>query len=67
KTEQAEKASRKPAKKQAATLIHEDLARQISRRLGVKARISGRGGRGRVTLDFNSEDDLQNIVDALLE
>ncbi len=67
KTEQAEKASRKPAKKQTATLIHEDLARQISRRLGVKARISGRGGRGRVTLDFNSEDDLQNIVDALLE
>ena len=67
KTEQAEKASKKPAKKQTATLIHEDLARQISRRLGVKARISGRGGRGRVTLDFNSEDDLQNIVDALLE
>lgn len=67
KTEQAEKESRKPAKKQTATLIHEDLARQISRRLGVKARISGRGGRGRVTLDFNSEDDLQNIVDALLE
>ncbi|MBR0376711.1 MAG: ParB/RepB/Spo0J family partition protein [Firmicutes bacterium] len=67
KTEQAEKASKKPAKKQTATLIHEDLARQISRRLGVKARINGRGGRGRVTLDFNSEDDLQNIVDALLE
>ena len=67
KAEQAEKASKKPAKKQTATLIHEDLARQISRRLGVKARISGRGGRGRVTLDFNSEDDLQNIVDALLE
>lgn len=67
KAEQAEKASKKAAKKQAATLIHEDLARQISRRLGVKARISGRGGRGRVTLDFNSEDDLQNIVDALLE
>ena len=67
KTEQAEKASKKPAKKQTATLIHEDLARQISRRLGVKTRISGRGGRGRVTLDFNSEDDLQNIVDALLE
>ena len=67
KTEQAEKASKKPAKKQTATLIHEDLARQISRRLGVKARISGRGGRGRVTLDFNSEDDLQNIVDALVE
>ena len=67
KAEQAEKASKKPAKKQTATLIHEDLARQISRRLGVKARINGRGGRGRVTLDFNSEDDLQNIVDALLE
>ena len=67
KTEQAEKASKKPANKQTATLIHEDLARQISRRLGVKVRINGRGGRGRVTLDFNSEDDLQNIVDALLE
>ena len=67
KTEQAAKLSRKQPKKQTATLVHEDLARRISRRLGVKARITGRAGRGRVTLDFNSEDDLQNIVDALLE
>ena len=67
KTEQANKLSRKQPKKQTATLVHEDLARRISRRLGVKARITGRAGRGRVTLDFNSEDDLQNIVDALLE
>ncbi|MBR5429017.1 MAG: ParB/RepB/Spo0J family partition protein [Firmicutes bacterium] len=59
-------AEKKPARKQTSTLIHEDLARQISRQLGVPARITGRGSRGRVELDFNSEDDLQNILDALL-
>lgn len=67
KEERARKAAKAPAKKQTSTLLHEDIARQISRRLGVKARITGRGGRGRVVLDFNSEDDLQNILDAILK
>lgn len=67
KSEQAEKQEQRPAKKHTATLLHEDIARQLSRRLGVKVRISGQGGRGRVTLDFNSEDDLQNILDAIME
>lgn len=64
KFKQAE--SKKPKRKQTAALIHQEAADQLSHRLGVKVRISGRGGRGRVTLDFNSEDDLQNILDVIL-
>ena len=66
KEDRSRREERRPAKKQTATLLHEDLARQLSRSLGVKVRITGRAGRGRVTMEFNSEDDLQNIVDAVL-
>lgn len=48
-------------------LIHDDIARQFSARLGLRATIVGRGSRGKVVLEFTSEDDLQNICDAILE
>ncbi len=47
-------------------LIHQDIARRFSSRLGVKTRIEGKEGRGRVILEYGSEDDLQNIIDAIL-
>ena len=53
-------------KKQTATLLHEDIARSLSQQMGVKVKITGRAGKGRVVIDYNSEDDLQNIMDAIL-
>jgi len=65
-------AEMKEAKKKAAprrtrsVLLHDELARAMSDRLGMKVRMQGKEGRGRVIIDYTSEDDLQNLADALL-
>lgn len=39
------------------------LQQQISEKLGAKVRIqSGKGGRGKLTIDFNSADELEGII-----
>jgi ParB family chromosome partitioning protein len=40
-----------------------DLEERMQRWLGTKVRITGRGGRGRVTVEYSSVDDLTRIVD----
>ena len=54
-------------RKSRSQLLHDDIARDFSSRIGVKVRITGSQGKGRVILDFNSEDDLQNIIDAIMK
>ena len=61
-----EKKSVKKAQKQRKDLLHADIAHAFSSQLGVKVRLEGRENRGRVVIDYNSEDDLQNIIDAIL-
>lgn len=58
----------KPAAKRSSQseLLHQDLAREFSSRLGVRVQVQGRGQHGRVVIDYTSEDDLQNIADAIL-
>lgn len=48
-------------------VLHEDIARQCSARLGLRVRVTGSQGRGRVVIDYHCEDDLQNILDAILK
>lgn len=47
-------------------VLHADLARACSARLGLKVRVAGSQGKGRVVIDYNCEDDLQAIIDAIL-
>lgn len=45
--------------------IHSQQAEDLADRLETRVRISGTGGRGRVTIDFASPDDLERILELL--
>lgn len=54
------------AQRSVKELVHQDLARQISERLGLSARLLGRGEKGRLVIEYANEEELQAIVEALL-
>lgn len=60
------KPAAKPAKNNQRQLIHQDLARRCSARLGVPVRLEGGHNKGRLVIEYNSEDDLQNIIELIV-
>jgi hypothetical protein len=44
-----------------------DIARRLKDKWGVKVAVLDKKGRGKIVIDYYSEDDLQRILDSLLE
>lgn len=54
-----------PRKRKVRTAIHTEQAAELADRLDTRVRISGTGGRGKVTIDFANPADLERILELL--
>jgi len=64
---QENKAEAPPKKPPAADPLYMDIARRLKEKWGVKVAVLDKKGRGKIIIDYYSEDDLQRILDSLLE
>ncbi|MEE8400514.1 MAG: ParB/RepB/Spo0J family partition protein [Desulfobacterales bacterium] len=61
----AEKERPKQPDKPSEDILLLDIADELSRRFGTKVQIKKRGQRGKVQIDFYSDDDLDRLIDLL--
>jgi ParB family chromosome partitioning protein len=47
--------------------VYADIARRLKDKWGVKVAVHDNKGRGKIIIDYYSEDDLQRVLDSLLE
>lgn len=54
-----------PRPKRRASPVHERLSTALSRRLGTRVQVRDRGGRGRIVIEYHSQEDLDRLVERL--